>query len=269
MKESRHMLYLGMGLSLMAHIALCGPFVMKKGGREDIDRYPAVALVSVQITPKPPPEAILETPKPVEKSPPKALPEENRPVRPAPKPKPRKKMKPRRPLQTEKKKIEPTDMRPAAHKTPEQPLAPKDQIKPVFGVSRDSTGQAGDSGSPVRVGNTLMKAQEEDFTPAEEVEDHPVVPPFELSSLPLYKNKVVPEYPASLMAAEMEGEVLLAVTIDRQGKVIALEVKHSDNALFTEAAKAALEKCEFTPGMQNGMPVVTTIDIPIKFILDE
>lgn len=101
------MLYLSLGLSLMVHIAVCAPFAMKKWEREKVDRYPAVALVSVQITPKPPPETVVEDPKPVQESPPKALPKKSQPVKPTPKPKPHKKMKPRRQLQPEKKKKEP------------------------------------------------------------------------------------------------------------------------------------------------------------------
>ena len=153
-------------------------------------------------------------------------------------------------------------------KTKKDP-AKKETAKRVFGVTRESVRQDGDSATAVRVGSTLMIDQEEAFTPAEKVKEYHAIPPFALSRLPLYKIKVTPEYPEALKAAEREGEVLLAVTIDDQGKVVDMTVKRSDDVLFTKAAKAALQKCEFTPGMQNGMPVTTIIDVPIKFILDE
>jgi periplasmic protein TonB len=263
MKESRHILYLSMGLSLLVHIALGSPLVLKKWDQENAPRYPVVTLVSVQIAAKPSPEAVAETIKPMEQAPPKKRRKDK------PKPKVIKKNKQQRYIQPEKQKKKTSDTLPVANKKSEKPPAKKETIKPVFGVTRESIQQDGDSALSVRVGNTLMTTQEEEFTPAEKVEDYHAIPPFELSRLPLYKVKVVPQYPEPLKAAEMEGEVLLTVTIDDQGKVIALRVKRSDNALFTKAAKAALKKCEFTPGMQNGLPVTTIIDIPIKFILDE
>ena len=267
MKESRHILYLSMALSFVVHIALCSPLVLKKWGQENASRYPAAALVSVQMVFKPKMEVATETIKPVKDAPPKVSPQLSQ--KDKPKPKMIKKNKQNRYIQPEKHKKNTSDTLPVANKKPEKPAAKKDKIKPVFGVTRESVQQGSDSAPSVRVGNTLMTSQEEEFTPAEKVEAYHAIPPFELSRLPLYKIKVIPEYPETLKAAEMEGEVLLTVTINHQGKVVALKVKRSDNVLFSEAAKTALKKCEFTPGMHNGLPVTTVIDIPIKFILDE
>ena len=114
-----------------------------------------------------------------------------------------------------------------------------------------------------------MKGQEEEYTPPDEVKTYAVVPAFELSSMPVYRNRVEPDYPVELKSREIEGEVLLTATIDQEGKVVKVTVKRSDDELFSKAAIAALKQCSFSPGMQNGKPVTTTIDIPIKFILDE
>lgn len=267
MKENHHILYLSMGLSLLVHIALGGPLVLKKWDRHQAHHYPVVELVSVQIAPKPSMAADVETMKPLEEAPPKAMPE--KPRKDKPKPKTIKKSRQNRYIQPEKQKKRTSDALPVPNKKSGKPPAKKETIKPVFGVSRESIQPDGDSALSVRVGNTLMTPQEEEFTPAEKVEDYHTIPPFELSRLPLYKVKVVPEYPEPLKTEEIEGEVLLTVTIDDQGQVIAIQVKRSDHELFTTAAKAALKKCKFTPGMQNGLPVTTSIDIPIKFILDE
>lgn len=269
MKEKRHILYLSMGLSLAAHIALCSPLVLKEWGREDVRRYPVVALVSVQIAPKPPLKTVAGKIEPMEKIPPKVLPKKHRKNERKPKDKSIKKIKQKRYSQPEKQKKKTSDHLPVPNKKTNKNFAKKDTEKPVFGVTRESVRQDGDSAMTVSVGNTLMIDQEEAFTPAEKVKEYHAIPPFALSRLPLYKIKVAPEYPMALKTAEREGEVLLAVTIDEQGKVVAMKVKRSDDVLFTRAAKAALEKCEFTPGMQNGMPVTTIIDVPIKFILDE
>lgn len=269
MKEKRHILYLSMGLSLIVHIALCSPLVLKEWGRQDVRRYPIVTLVSVQIASRPPMETVAKKIEPMEETPPKVLPKKHKQDKPKPKKKSIKKIKKRRYIQPDKQKKKTTDNLPVPNKKSEKPLDKKDTIKPVFGVTRESVRKDGDSAMAVRVGNTLMIDQEQELTPAEKVKEYHAIPPFELSRLPLYKIKVMPEYPEPLKAAEREGEVLLAVTISDQGKVVDMTVKRSDDVLFTKAAKAALKKCEFTPGMRNGMPVTTIIDIPIKFVLDE
>jgi protein TonB len=267
MKENRHILYLSMGLSFLVHIALCSPLVLRNWDRHQEHGYPVVELVSVQMVPKPAMEADAETIRPMEDAPPETLPKTSRKNKP--KPKAIKKTKHKRYIQPEKPKKKTTDALPVPNKKGGKPPTGKEVVKPVFGINRDAIQQDGDSALSFRVGNTLMTTQEEEFTPAEKVEDYNAIPPFELSRLPLYKLKVIPDYPEPLKAAEMEGEVLLTVTIDDQGRVIAIRVRRSDHELFTTAAKAALEKCKFTPGMQNGLPVTTIIDIPIKFILDE
>lgn len=269
MKEKRHILYLSMGLSLVVHIALGSPLVLREWGREDTRHYPVVTLVSVQIASRSPVETVAEKIGPMEKAPPKVLPKKHRKDKPKPKDKSIRKIKQKRYIQPDKQKKKTSDSLPVPNKKTNKDLSKKETPKPVFGVTRESVRQDGDSEMAVRVGNTLMIDQEEAFTPAEKVKEYNAIPPFELSRLPLYKIKVIPEYPESLKAAEREGEVLLAVTIDDLGKVVAMVVKRSDNELFTKAAKAALKKCEFTPGMQNGMPVTTIIDVPIKFVLDE
>jgi TonB family protein len=269
MKENRHILYLSMGLSLAVHIALCSPLVLKEWGRENVRRYPVAALVSVYIDSRPPMETVTKKIEPVEKIPPKVLPKKHRKDKPKPKDKSIKKIKQKRYIQPDKQKKTTSDSLPVPNTKTNKDLAKKETEKPVFGVTRESVRHDGDSAMAVRVGNTLMIDQEEAFTPAEKVKAYHAIPPFALSRLPLYKIKVTPQYPEALKTAEREGEVLLAVTIDDQGKVVAIKVKRSDDVLFTKAAKAALKKCEFTPGMQNGMPVTTIIDIPIKFVLDE
>ncbi|MGD9211794.1 MAG: energy transducer TonB, partial [Desulfobacteraceae bacterium] len=95
------------------------------------------------------------------------------------------------------------------------------------------------------------------------------IPVFELSTLPVAKHKVKPEYPDYLKQKEIEGDVLLAATIDENGKVVNITVKRSDHELFSKAAMTALKRFSFKPGEQNGRPVTTTIDIPIKFVLNE
>jgi protein TonB len=158
---------------------------------------------------------------------------------------------------------------PPSNTPKEKRAADPKKIKPVFGINRDSTAKSEKSKTSIRVGNTLMQAQEEDFTPPKEVKSYVSVPVFELSSIPIYKTKIEPHYPPDLKKKGVEGEVLLSATIDETGKVVKVGVKRSDNELFAKAAIFALKQCTFIPAKQNDKPVTTTIHIPIKFILDE
>jgi TonB family protein len=278
LNESPHyFLYLGLGLSLLLHLAIGYPCFIKLRPHEKKSPYP-VTLVSIQIAPKAPeiqvPKPVFENPQPPPVSAPQPPPKEKLKSKPAVKPKPETKSK--TPSIAKHPLADARQHKPAQRQIPpdnnsrsNQRHLEEEAKKPVFGITPESTTQTGDPAFSVRVGNTLMKGQEEAFTPPEKVVHYKVVPSFELSSMPTYKTKVEPQYPETLKAAEVEGEVLLVVTIDEHGKVLAVKVKRSDHDLFSKAAEAALKNCIFKPGMQNEMPVATIIDVPIKFVLDE
>lgn len=80
---------------------------------------------------------------------------------------------------------------PVSHKrTLDEPPSKVEDVKPVFGVSKKTVTHADTTGMAVRVGNTLMKEQEEEFTPPEEVKDYVTVPVFDLTTLPEFKKKL-------------------------------------------------------------------------------
>lgn len=273
MKENHHFFYLSLFFSLLLHLSLFYTVIWNHSFLK-ASAYRPRAMVPVQVVRQPakapPKKMTFDLPEP----PPDMAPI---PV-PAAKPKVKKALKPK---QVKKAAVKPAPKTDAAKKLSHKPLPPSnnpkaknppsdaDNIKPVFGVNQDSITESGQSGMAVRVGNTLMKAQEETFTPPEEVQSYAVTPSFELSAMPEYKSRVSPEYPDALKRKGVEGEVLLTATIDKNGNVVKVEVKRSDNELFSKAAAAALKQCTFSPGMQNGKPVATTIDIPIKFLLNE
>ena len=79
----------------------------------------------------------------------------------------------------------------------------------------------------------------------------------------------VPEYPELARKAEMEGNVVVHVTIDETGKVIDAWIAYSQADIFNAAAVAAAYKYRFTPALQNGIPVKATISVPFRFSLTE
>lgn len=263
MKETHHFLYLSLFFSLLLHLSIFYTAFWNNSYLKMKNERPKT-MVAVQViqrsvekpvkkmtfdAPKPPPEK--PKAKPIEKL--KKI--QKSVTKPSAKPK------------VLKPKLKPT-LPPSNTPNAKRPADPK-KIKPVFGVNRDSVAESGKSGTSMRVGNTLMQAQEEEFTPPEEVKTYAFVPVFELSTMPVYKTRVAPKYPPSLKKKEVEGEVLLSATIDATGKVVKVTVKRSDNELFSTAAILALKQCTFTPAKQNDKPVTTTIDVPIKFMLDE
>ncbi len=252
MKHARLFLYTGIIISLVIHGALFVSFVQM--GKRDAGTKKAFKpsiLVPVTITEhkKPPPP-------PVKK-------------KPLPKKIVKKKKKP--PVRiTKKTKVNPA---PVSHKRTEKKKKdnPAD-IKPVFGVTKKTVKNASakNKGIGVRVGNTLMKEQEEEYTPPEKVRDYITIPVFDLTTLPLFKVRVTPEFPGELKEKELEGEVFLSASIDDLGTVNKVTVLKTDHVLFAKAAVKALLASRFVPATQNGEPVGTILDdLVYTFVLDD
>jgi len=196
-----------------------------------------------------------------------------------PKPKPKKK----KIIKKKKKYVKKKNPAPVSHKRTPPKEKPPEEVKPVFGVTKKTV--VAKSAVAVRVGNTLMKEQEKEFTAPDKVKDYYAgkkleerqidknvnifspVPVYELSSMPVVKNSVKPVYPEDLEEDEVEGEVVLVVSINKKGKVVKVKVKRSDHKLFTKAAIKAVRSYKFGPATKDGKPVGTTINMPIKFVL--
>lgn len=159
---------------------------------------------------------------------------------------------------------------PVSHKrSTKRPPAKAEEVKPVFGISKKTTAKTDTGTLAVRVGNTLMKEQETEYTPPEKVKDYITVPVFELTTMPEFKRRVTPEYPTPLKNKEQEGEVALSVTIDNTGKVTDVRILRASHMLFAEASVEAVKKSLFKPATQNGSAVGTVLDdLVYTFILD-
>lgn len=193
--------------------------------------------------------------------------------KPAPKPEP-----PQFPKKVETKKIPPVShIRKEAEKTEEE-------VKPVFGVTKKTVEDKAGEGIGVRVGNTLMKEMEKEYTPPENVKDYASgskleerdtkedtnkfspVPSTKLAIMPVVINPAKPTYPKALEEEEIEGEVILELSISKTGAVVNIKVIESDNKLFAEAAIKTVSKYKFKPGKtKDGTPVDAVIEFTISF----
>lgn len=269
MKEPHYYFYLSLLFSLLLHISLFYTMIWNHNFLKH-SVYRPKAMVPVQVVRRPmsvpQKNENIDLPKPPQAMAPIPVPPDKKGLKQTVKPKRVKEAahKPDTPKKIIQKPL-PLSNKPRSKQLPSD----TEKIKSVFGVNQESIAQSMASGLSVRVGNTLEKEQEEAFTPPEAVQSYAVIPVFDLSSMPEYKSRVEPEYPDVLKRKGVEGEVLLTATIDQTGKVVKVKVKRSDNELFSKAAAAAIKQCTFSPGMQNGKAVATTIDIPVKFILNE
>jgi protein TonB len=95
--------------------------------------------------------------------------------------------------------------------------------------------------------------------------------PFELSQLdnpPIVRYQARPDYPYSLKQQGITGEVLVDFIVDSSGDVRNAAAVRSDNRDFDDSACKAVSKWKFKPGRRNGHAVVTHMQVPIVFTLD-
>ena len=74
-----------------------------------------------------------------------------------------------------------------------------------------------------------------------------------------------PEYTPEARAAEIQGDVLVEATIDRDGRIRALRVLEGLPMGLTEQAVAALSAWRFRPASRGGTPVVATFELTVTF----
>lgn len=79
-------------------------------------------------------------------------------------------------------------------------------------------------------------------------------------------KKVVPEYPDIGCSTRVEGNVVVAILVDENGKVIDAGAK-SGPTLLREASIRTAKKWEFQPFLKDGQPVKFTGTLTFRFNL--
>jgi protein TonB len=162
------------------------------------------------------------------------------------------------PLKTETEEIEVIDIPPEI----EIPPPPKEVARPKIPVE------------------TLDEDVEEEETIEDttlDMSDLPDAPPpppqsggdfLVFDKAPKVKKFVQPDYPTLARQAEIEGIVVLKVTVNERGRVMRATVLRSDAEVFNNSAIEAVQQWEFSPAEQSGNPVKATITIPLQFSLN-
>lgn len=84
---------------------------------------------------------------------------------------------------------------------------------------------------------------------------------------PKFSKRELPKYPLFAKKLGKEGRVLLRLHIDRDGRLVNLEVLEDPGYGFAESAVEAIKKSSFLPAKENGIPIASKALLPIRFTL--
>lgn len=101
----------------------------------------------------------------------------------------------------------------------------------------------------------LLLASEESQTPSANTPPIPI-------------RRSAPVYPRTMRKSGLIGEVSVSFEVNKKGDVQNPFVVKSNNPGFEAAAVEAVIQWKFKPGTVNGQPVITKMQIPIRFRLD-
>jgi protein TonB len=105
-----------------------------------------------------------------------------------------------------------------------------------------------------------------DEAPPPPPEEDEVYEFFAVSEKPVIIKKAVPKYPDLARKAQIEGKVVVTVTIDKKGNVEKASVFKSIPMLDDSAVAAAMQ-CKFKPAKQRDKFVKVKMNIPFDFKL--
>jgi protein TonB len=213
-----------------------------------------------------PPEPRIATVRVIE--PPAPAPEPVKPPEPARPPEPIKPVVHERPRPQDapvaRHDVTPVDTPPVDH----APATADTTTAPVFGVTMESTSQAG-TGPAMPVGNTIRAAPA--APPAAPVK--PLAEPVaavEVTRMPLPQGRCAGKYTEEARAFATEGVVVLDLIVDEHGRARDITVVEGLPHGLTQAAIEALRTCPFTPGERDGQPVPVRIrGFKIRFVMPE
>jgi iron complex outermembrane recepter protein len=82
---------------------------------------------------------------------------------------------------------------------------------------------------------------------------------------PIALHRIDPKYPERTTATDDHADVLIKLSLDATGAIVATEVAQSGGALFDTAALESLKGWRFAPAVMHGRAVASTIRVPFHF----
>jgi protein TonB len=237
-------------LIVCALLSIAGHFAFARGLSHLPRRVevPIKRTISIRVVAPPPP---LEEPPP-------------EPTQPQPKTETVPHERPRaRPTPAAAHDVVPKDVPPA-----ERPPTVGDSTTPVFGVTMESTSEAG-GGPSLPIGNAGPSARPRAPTEAAPQALAPPVAAYEVTTMPLPQGRCSGKYTDEAKHAAIEGTVVLDLVVGETGRVREVHVVSGLGFGLTEAAIAAAKECRFSPGEKDGVAVPVRVrGFKIRFLLD-
>ena len=141
----------------------------------------------------------------------------------------------------------------------QRPPAP---AKPLIPIESEDDDMLDD----VTIEETDIVFDDYDDSPPPPPDDDEIFEFFAVSDKPQIIKKEVPKYPDLARKAQIEGKVVVTVTIDKKGNVEKATIFKSI-PMLDEAAVAAAMKCKFKPAKQRDKFVKVKMNIPFDFKL--
>lgn len=88
-----------------------------------------------------------------------------------------------------------------------------------------------------------------------------------LDKKPKVVFQVNPQYPMEMKVRGVEGRAVVEFIVANDGTVRDIKIVSASEEVFGPAAAAAIEKWRFEPGLKDGVPVATRMQIPMGFKL--
>lgn len=89
-----------------------------------------------------------------------------------------------------------------------------------------------------------------------------------VTATPNYEHNPAPSYPPLARRRGWTGTVLLKVQVSASGTVLDVQLaKSSGHEVLDEAAQQAVVSWQFSPAMDNGVPVASWVEVPVRFEL--
>jgi protein TonB len=90
------------------------------------------------------------------------------------------------------------------------------------------------------------------------------------TATPRYRTNPKPDYPIASQRRREEGVVVLNVAVDAGGTPTSISLKRSSgHPLLDRAALDAVRRWTFEPARSGGVPMVSRLDVPVRFSLDD
>jgi TonB family protein len=124
-------------------------------------------------------------------------------------------------------------------------------------------------GADLPMQNFLDRARKdrEDFAPPppQQRAQEPYLPGVGDVSLPGLVTNSIALYPDAARAEKLDGQVIVEVTVDREGRATQPKVLVSTSSVFEPAALEAAKTYRYHPALKNGAPVAVTMNLVMIF----